>query len=114
MNVREARAGKTGAWLALVCCLAGCNAAPDTQAQASVGPEVTAAVRALTDRSGAQSQVVTLPNGERLRRVSLPNGYNHVLLAKPGPDGKPDLSCVDSAPAPEASLKAGPQQGGAQ
>ena len=57
--------------------------------------------------------MITLPSGERMRRVSLSSGFSHVLVAKPGPDGKPSISCVDSAPAAESFL-AGNKQGAGQ
>lgn len=112
MNGHESRAGWTGVWGALaLCCLAGCNVAPETATGA--GGQVTAAVRAATDCSAAQRDVVTLPSGERMRRVSLPTGYNHVLVGRVDADGKRSVACVDSAPAAESFLAA-PAQASAQ
>jgi hypothetical protein len=112
------RIGWTGAWIAIaLCALVACSAAPgSTDARATVGASGTSVVdevRLTTDRSAARQEVVTLPNGERMRRVSLRNGFSHVLVGKIGPDGKPSVSCVDSAPAAEAFL-AGDKQGTAQ
>jgi hypothetical protein len=116
---REVRhAGWTGAWAAIaVCALAACNAAPGSnvstaRAEAS-GRSVVEDVRLATDRAAAQRDVVTLPNGERMRRVSLGNGFSHVLVGKMGPDGKPSVSCVDRASAAESFL-AGNKQGDGQ
>ncbi len=103
MNGHEGRAGRTGAWVALaVSCLAGCNTAPETAT--GTGAQVTAAVRAATDRSAAQRDVVTLPSGERMRRVSLSTGYNHVLIGRVEADGKRSVACVDNASAAESFL----------
>lgn len=103
MNGHEGRAGWTGAWVALaLCSLSGCNAAPEA-ATRSEGP-VTSAVRAATDRSAARPEVVTLPSGERMRRVSLSTGYNHVLVGRVDADGKRSVACVDSAPAAASFL----------
>lgn len=112
MNGHEGPAGWTGAWVALaLCCLTACTAAPETAPRA--GAPVTAAVRAATDRSAAQRAVVTLPSGERMRRVSNPTGYNHVLVGRVDADGKRSVACVDSAPAAESFLAA-PAQDSAQ
>jgi len=111
------RAGRAGAWVALaLIALSGCNTAPEsTDSRASVGASskpVIDEVRLTTDRSAARQEVVTLPSGERMRRVSLQNGFSHVAIAKPGPNGKPTISCVDSAPAAEAFLAGNPQGSG--
>lgn len=111
-------AGRGGGWAVLVlCALSGCNAAPgitgsSTAGLAASGPVIDD-VRRATDRTAIRQEVVTLPNGEHMRRVSLPNGFSHVLVGKVGPDGKPSISCVDSAPAAEAFL-AGNKQGTGQ
>ena len=112
------RADGTGAWVVLaLCALGACNAAPEGDAAApktgAQAATVVEEVRVATDRSGAQREVITLPSGERMRRVSLSSGFSHVLVAKPGPDGKPSISCVDSAPAAESFL-AGNKQGAGQ
>ena len=113
------RAGWTYGWVvgAAACALAACNAAPGsnvptTNAQGAVR-SVVEEVRLATDRSAAQQEVVTLPSGERMKRVSLGNGFSHVLVGKMGRDGKPSISCVDRAPAAEAFL-AGNKQGNGQ
>jgi hypothetical protein len=106
------RAGRRGAWVVLaLCALSACNAAPDrntaapnTGAQAATAVE---AVRVATDRSAVQQSALTLGNGQRVRRLTLQNGFSHVLVARMGPDGKPVVSCVDSAPAAEAFLTTG-------
>lgn len=103
MNGHERRAFWTGAWVAIsLCVLTGCNAAPKTSTGAAA--QLTAAVRAATDRSAAQRDVVTLPSGERMKRVRLSNGYTHVLIGRVDAEGKPSIACVDSAPAAEAFL----------
>ena len=109
------RANRAGAWVVFaICALSGCNALPggDTAAPHAGAQAATVVdgVRVATDRSGAQREVITLPGGERMRRVSLRSGFSHVLVAKPGSDGKPSISCVDSAPAAESFL-AGNRQG---
>jgi hypothetical protein len=109
------RAGWTGAWVAIaLCALSGCSAAPaNPAASAGTNGSVADAVRALTDRSAARRDVVTLSNGMRMKRVSLPNGYSHVVVGRMGADGQPSLSCVDNAPAAESFL-AGGQRGNGQ
>lgn len=112
------RAGRGAAWVVLALCgLSACNTAPEGGSAATSAAadraRVVEEVRLATDRSGALQDVVTLPNGEQMRRVSLSSGFSHVLVAKPGPDGKPTVSCVDSAPAAEAFL-ADDKQGAAQ
>jgi hypothetical protein len=112
MNGDLGRVCRTGAWVGLaLCVLGGCNAAPVVHAAAPAA--VVEDVRVATARSGLQQGVVTLPNGERMRRVSVSSGFSHVLVAKPGPDGKPVVSCVDSPGAAEAFLTAD-TQGAAQ
>ena len=102
------RAVRTGAWVAVAfIALSACNAAPggsSPAASAAARSAVVEDVRLATDRSGARQEVVTLPNGERMRRVSVSSGFTHVVVAKPGPDGKPSVSCVDSPAAAEAFL----------
>jgi hypothetical protein len=109
MNGDLGRACRTGAWVALALgVLGGCNAAPAGNSAAQVHAAAPAAVvedvRVATARSGLQQDVVTLPSGERMRRVSVSSGFTHVVVAKPGPDGKPSVSCVDSPAAAEAFL----------
>jgi hypothetical protein len=100
------RAGRIGAWVVLALCgLVGCNAAsPEAAAQTA---RVVEAVRVATDRSGIQQSRLALGNGQGIRRLSLQNGFNQVMVARMGPDGKPVVSCVDSAPAGEAFLTDG-------
>ena len=103
------RAGRTGAWAVLsLCALSACNTAPEGTAaspNAAARPAtVVEAVRVATDRSGVQQSALTLRDGRRLRRLTLQNGFDHVLVARMGPDGKPVVSCVDSAPEAEAFL----------
>jgi hypothetical protein len=110
MNGYLWRTGQTGAWVVFaLCALTACNAAPESHAPAaSAGAtSVAQAVRVATDRSGMQQEVITLPSGERMRRVSLRSGFNHVLVGRVGPDGMPTITCVDSAPAAEAFLAGG-------
>ena len=111
------RAGRTGAWVVLaLCALSACSAAPAGNAaspNAAARPAtVVEAVRVATDRSGIQQTALTLRNGQRVRRLTLQNGFSHVMVARMGPDGKPMVSCVDSAPAAEAFLTTG--SGGGQ
>ena len=107
--------GRTGAWVVLaLCALSACNAAPGGTAaspNAAAHPATVEAVRVATDRSGVQQSALTLRNGQRVRRLTLQNGFNHVLVARMGPDGKPVVSCVDSAPAAEAFLTTGSEGG---
>jgi len=101
MNGQVGQTGRAGGWmLTALLVLGGCTAAPESGA----GGPVTSAVRAATDRSAAQRSVVTLPSGERMKRVSLPTGYNHVLLGRVDADGKRSFACVDSVPAAESFL----------
>lgn len=118
MNGDGKRAGAMAVRMAIaLCCLAGCNAGPGASTQpatSTVMPStVRDAVRVATDRSGAQQEIVTLPSGERMRRVSLGNGFSHVVVGKMGADGKASVSCVDNAPAAESFL-AGNRQGDTQ
>ena len=110
------RTARTGAWVAVAfSALSACNAAPgrSSPAASSGAPSaVVEEVRRATDRSGAQQEVVTLPNGERMRRVSVSAGFTHVTVAKPGPDGTPSVRCVDSAPEAEAFLQSNSQRAG--
>jgi hypothetical protein len=106
------RAGRIGAWVVLALCgLVGCNAASERSAASPEAAAQTArvveAVRVATDRSGIQQSRLALGNGQGIRRLSLQNGFNQVMVARMGPDGKPVVSCVDSAPAGEAFLTAG-------
>ncbi len=109
MNGDVKRAGAIAARMAIaLCCLAGCNAGPGASAppasSTAVPSGVRDAVRVATDRSAAQRDIVTLPSGERMRRVSLGNGFSHVVVGKMGADGKASVSCVDNAPAAESFL----------
>jgi hypothetical protein len=108
MNGDLGRITRAGAWMALALgVLSACNAGPESKAGAAAPPSsVVEAVRVATDRSGTQQGAMTLPSGERIRRITLRNGFSHVLVARMGPDGKPLLSCVDNAPAAEAFLSA--------
>ncbi len=106
------RAGRAGAWVVLALCgLAGCNAAPERSAApptvAAETAKLVEAVRVATDRSGVQQGRQTLSNGQSIRRLTLPNCLIQVMVARMGPDGKPVVSCVDSAPAAEAFFTAG-------
>jgi len=117
MNRDVRRAGALAARMAVALWwLAGCNTGPGASAPAAspnaVPSSVREAVRVATDRSAARQSTVTLPSGERLQRVSLSNGFSHVVVAKMGPNGRPSISCVDSAPAAEAFLAGGSQGNG--
>jgi hypothetical protein len=106
------RAGRVGAWVVLaLCALSACNAAPQGTAAspnaAAQAATVVEALRLATDRSGVQQSAFTLHNGQRVRQLTRPNGFNHVMVARMGPDGKPMVSCADSAPAAEAFLTTG-------
>ena len=112
------RAGSSGAWVAFaLIALCGCNAAPGGDAAApgsrAAPANVVEDVRVATDRSALKQDVVMLPNGQRMRRMSSRSGFTQVLVAKPGPDGKPVVSCVDS-PAAAESFFTSTQQGAAQ
>lgn len=118
MNGDGKRAGAMAVRMAIaLCCLAGCNAGPGASTQPATSTAMPStvrdAVRVATDRSGAQQEIVTLPSGERMRRVSLGNGFSHVVVGKMGADGKASVSCVDNAPAAESFL-AGNRQGDTQ
>jgi hypothetical protein len=106
------RAGRTGAWTALaLIALIGCNAAPaGTAGGGTAGATpIGAVVRAATDRSGMQQSTMSLQGGGQVRRLSLGTGFNHVAVSRVGPDGKPQVSCVDSPAEAEAFLRAGRQ-----
>ena len=108
MNADLGRTTRAGAWVALALgALSACNAGPEGKAAAAAPPSsVVESVRVATDRSSIQQGAMTLPSGERIRRITVRNGFSHVLVARMGPDGKPLLSCVDNAPAAEAFLSA--------
>jgi hypothetical protein len=117
MNGDLGRTTRAGAWVALALgALSACNAAPGGSAAAPVPgaapAKVMEEVRLATERSGAKHELVTLPNGERMRRVSVSSGFTHVLVAKPGTDGKPSISCVDSPRAAEAFFTGNKQETG--
>lgn len=116
MDGHLGRAARTGAWVAVAfSALSACNAAPAGSSpaeSAAARSAVVEDVRRATDRSGAQQEVVTLPNGERMRRVSVGSGFTHVTVAKPGPDGKPSVGCVGSASEAEAFLQGNAQGAG--
>ena len=101
--------GRAGARVVLgLCALTACGEAPrgtEPGATAAAG-SVVEKVRLATDRTGTREEIVTLPSGERLRRVASATAYSHVLVAKVGADGKPSITCVDSAPAAESFLAA--------
>ena len=106
MNRDLGRASRVGARVALALgALSACTAAPEGTA-AAYAP-VVEAVRVATDRSGLEKSTMTLPSGERVRRMTLRNGFSHVVIGRKGPDGKTVLSCVDNAPAAEAFLAGG-------
>ena len=110
--------GRIGAWTALaLIALIGCNAAPAGAAGGgTAGAQPTplgAAVGAATDRSGMQRSTMAMEGGGQVRRLSLGTGFNHVAVSRVGPDGKPQVSCVDSPAEAEAFLKSG-RQGAAQ
>jgi hypothetical protein len=110
MDERHAMTLRAGALGILALCgLVGCNAGPEREPASA---QVKAAVAALTDRTGGQQDVVVLPNGERLRRMSVPEGFNHVMLGRRTADGKPSMACVDSVPAAEAFLAPAPAPAG--
>lgn len=112
------RGGRAGAWVAFaLVALSGCNAAPGGAVAApssgTAPAKVIEDVRVATDRSDLKQDVVTLPNGDRMRRMSTRSGFTQVLVAKPGPDGKPIVSCVDG-PAAAESFFTSTQQGAGQ
>jgi hypothetical protein len=108
------RAGRIGVWVALaLIALTACSAAPAGGTAGAQATPIGAAVRAATDRSGMQQSTMALEGGGQVRRLSLGTGFNHVAVSRVGPDGKPQVSCVDSPAEAEAFLKAG-RQGAAQ
>jgi len=116
MRGRRENAGRVGACAVIgLACLAGCSA-PPSRAGTSAAPSssVTAAVRIATDRSGLESQVVTLPNGMRMRRLGGGTPFNHVLIGRVDADGKRSIACVDSESGAEAFLRGGSSQGSGQ
>jgi hypothetical protein len=84
--------------------LTACDGTPVEHATAAQPTPMGEAVRAATDRSALRQGTVTAQSGERVRRLSLGTGFNHVAVSRVGPDGKVSVSCVDSAPAAEAFL----------
>ena len=75
------------------------------------GAPVRDAVRAATDRSAAQRDMVTLPCGERMRRVSLGNGYNHVARRTDGCGREDAPSAVSTTrPPPSRSWRRQPRE----
>jgi hypothetical protein len=116
MHGELGRAGGAGAWVTVaLIALCSCNTAPggDAPGARAAPANVIQDVRVATDRSALKQDVVTLPNGDRMRRMSGGPAFGHVLVAKPGPDGKPSVSCVDSPEQAEAFFTSN-QQGAAQ
>ncbi|HVP61047.1 MAG TPA: hypothetical protein VMT11_10835 [Myxococcaceae bacterium] len=114
MNGHQGRAGWTGAWVVMLGWLASCNVAPEARDAAGSGTratQVTAAVRAATARSTLTHDVVTMPNGERMQRISSPTAFSHVVIGRIDAGGRPSIACVDSAPAAEAFLVGAPGTG---
>jgi hypothetical protein len=68
---------------------------------------VVEAVRAATTRSASQTEVVSVPNRGQLNRVTLGEGYQHVVVGRLEADGTVSTSCVDSAQQAEAFLSGG-------
>jgi len=107
MNTRRDLGARAGVCAGIVLAwLTGCNSNPSPASSAAAAPRssVGAAVRIATDRSGAQPEVVTLPNGMRMRRLDGRDGFNHVVIGRVGADGKRSIACVDSESAAEAFL----------
>jgi len=70
-------------------------------------PQVVEAVRASTTRSAGPTEVVSVPKRGELKRVSLGEGYQHVVVGRLESDGTVSTSCVDSAQQAEAFLSGG-------
>jgi hypothetical protein len=103
----------SGVLLVLVFSGVGACAEPAGETGAASGsptrasPQVVEAVRAATTRSASQTEVLSLPNGSQLKRVTLGEGYQHVVVGRLEADGTVSTSCVDSATQAEAFLSGG-------
>jgi len=87
---------------------AGLTSAGATSGSLSgASPQVVEAVRAATTRSASPTEVVSVPNQGQLKRVTLGEGYQHVVVGRLEADGTVSTSCVDSAPQAEAFLSGG-------
>jgi hypothetical protein len=81
----------------------GASATSPTRA----APQVVEAVRAATTRSASPTEVVSVHNQGQLQRVTLGEGYQHVVVGRLEADGTVSTSCVDSAQQAEAFLSGG-------
>ena len=114
MNGHQWRTGAGAVVLVALCFLADCGPAPAKSAPPAAPPSsVTEAVRASTDRSTVQHDVVTLPSGERMVRIRSSAAFGHVVIGRVDAAGKRSVACVDNVPDAEAFL-AGGAQGAAQ
>ncbi len=101
--------------LFIVLCAAGACAEPASTAAASAtpstasraSPRVIEAVRTATTRAPGGTERVPAPGGGQLERVTLGEGYQHVVVGRLEADGTVSTSCVDSAPQVEAFLSGG-------
>jgi hypothetical protein len=110
MNGDQSRTRAVAAVLVVLGFLAGCSPAPVGIAPPATQPtSVTEAVRASTDRSTVQHDVVTLPSGERMIRMRSSTAFGHVVIGRVDAAGKRSVACVDNVPDAEAFLAGGPQ-----
>jgi hypothetical protein len=101
--------------LLILLCAAGACAEPSSPAAASAtpttasraSPRVVEAVRTATTRAAGKTERVPAPGGGQLERVTLGEGYQHVVVGRLEADGTVSTSCVDSAPQAEAFLSGG-------
>jgi hypothetical protein len=103
----SSRWAPSGALLVLAMSTLGACAEPPAQAggsPASASPQVVEAVRAATTRSAGKTELVPVPGGGQLQKVTLGEGYQHVMVGRLEPDGTVSAACVDSAPQAEAFL----------
>ena len=94
-----------------ICAVAACaepaapgpgSAAPGQARRASA--QVVEAVRSATTRVPGKTELVAIPEGGQVQRVSLGQGFQHVVVGRLEADGSVSTACVDSAPQAEAFL----------
>ena len=109
------RFGFSGVLVVLVASGVGACAEPASQTASGAtpasptraSPQVVEAVRAATTRSAGPTEVVSVPNRGELKRVTLGEGYQHVVVGRLEADGTVSTSCVDSAQQADAFLSGG-------
>jgi len=85
------------------------SAAPGETRRAS--PQVVDAVRGATTRAPGKTETVAVPSGGEVRRVTLGEGFQHVVVGRLEADGTVSAACVDSAPQAEAFLSGSARDG---